>query len=150
MNEASAGITGDVLQMERTLDASPERIFDAWTRPALLAQWWGPPGSVVTLAEMDVRVGGRYRLGIQRGPAAYVVGGVFQVIQPPHQLAFTWRWENAEMDIGESLVTIELRANGRQTDLRLTHAQLPNAAARAAHGEGWEGILASLDQFIAG
>ena len=138
-----------VLLLERTYDAPPERVFAAWTEPALLSQWWGPPGSVVELAEVDLRVGGRYRLGIQPEPhTTYYVTGVYQAVQPPHKLVFTWRWENAEMDIGASLVTIELQPNGHKTDLRLTHEQLPNEEARRSHREGWIGILQELHNFL--
>lgn len=138
----------EVLILERTLDAPPERVFAAWTDPSLLRQWWGPPGSVVKVVKVDFRVGGRYRLGIQRGQATYFVSGVYHTIEPPHKLVFTWRWENVEMDVGRSLVTIEFQANGRKTDLRLTHAQLPTEEARAAHREGWVGILDELGRFV--
>lgn len=140
-----------VLLLERTYDAPPERVFAAWTEPDLLRQWWGPPGSVVNFVEVDLRVGGRYRLGIQRGPhTTLYVGGVYEAIQPPFKLVFTWRWENAEMDVGASLVTIELQPNGHKTDLRLTHEQLPTEEARRSHAEGWTGILQKLHSFLAG
>ena len=141
----------ETILFERTYNVPPERVFAAWTEPALLKQWWGPPGSIVEVAEVDLRVGGRYRLGIQRGPqAVYYVTGVYQAVQPPDKLVFTWRWENPEMDVGRSLVTIELRPNGHKTDLRLTHEQLPTEEARRSHAEGWAGILEVLDKFLAG
>jgi uncharacterized protein YndB with AHSA1/START domain len=139
-----------VLLIERTYDAPPAQVFAAWTDPALLKQWWGPPGSVVEVAEVDLRVGGRYRLGIRRGPhSTYYVSGVYQIVQPPHKLVFTWRWENANTDLGRSLVTIELYAHGDKTNLRLTHEQLPTEEARQSHAEGWIGILVELHNFLA-
>jgi uncharacterized protein YndB with AHSA1/START domain len=143
--------SAEALTLERTCDAAPEQIFAAWTEPGLLTQWWGPPGTRLIAAEIDFREGGRYRLGIQHSEqVTYFVSGIYQTIQPPHKLAFTWRWENPDMDIGNSLVTLEFRANGRQTDLRLTHAKLPTDQARAAHQEGWLGMLAKLAQFLSG
>ncbi|MCI0646489.1 MAG: SRPBCC domain-containing protein [Chloroflexi bacterium] len=148
MDEANSQ-QGELLFLERTFDALPEQVFAAWTNPRLLEQWWGPPGTVVKVAEIDFRVGGRYRLGVQRpGQVTYFVSGIYQNIQPPHKLAFTWRWENADMDIGSSLVTLEFRANGNKTDLRLTHAQLSTKEARIAHSEGWVGILEKLARFL--
>lgn len=138
----------EVLILERTFDASPERVFAAWTDANLLKQWWGPPGSTVKVVEIDFRVGGQYRLGIQQGQATYFVSGVYHTIEPPHKLVFTWRWENVEMDVGRSLVTIEFQANGSKTDLRLIHAQLPTEEARTAHLEGWVGILEKLASFL--
>lgn len=140
---------GEVLKLERTFDALPERVFAAWTDPRLLKQWWGPIDSIVTDVEVDLRVGGQYRLGIQVSTQAiYVVHGVYQVIQPPHKLVFTWRWENPEMDIGTSLVSIEFRAKGNRTELQLTHERLPTPETRLQHNEGWESILEKLKRFL--
>src|SRR5262249_59705588 len=50
------------LVVRRTIRATPERLFDAWTDPAQLVRWWGPKGVVCTHAEIDLCVGGRYRL----------------------------------------------------------------------------------------
>ena len=137
------------LILERHFDAPPERVFAAWTEPDLLRQWWGPPGSQLVAVEIDLSVGGRYRLGISNPMhATYFVSGVFQIVQPPEKLSFTWRWENPEMDIGQSLVTIEFRRDGQKTHLRLTHAKLPSDEARAAHAEGWRGMLAELVDFL--
>jgi uncharacterized protein YndB with AHSA1/START domain len=137
------------LNMERTLNALPERVFSAWTNPKFLKQWWGPSGSTVILADLDVRIGGRYRIGIRHANQdVYYVGGTYHVIQPHTKLAFTWRWENPEMDMGESLVTIQLEAQGLQkTKLQLTHAQLPSPEAIAHHQQGWVQILESLAGF---
>ena len=138
-----------VLLLERTFDAPPERIFAAWTEPSLLMQWWGPPGSVVKVAEVDLRVGGRYRLGIQfDAQPTYYVTGEYSSIESPHRLVFTWRWENADMDVGVSLVTIELQRKGQKTALRLKHEQLPDEEARRSHTEGWTGILQELQEFL--
>ena len=139
----------DVVVVQRMIAAPPERVFSAWTDPGLLAQWWGPAGSEVVLVEMDVRVNGRYRIGIQfPGRDVYHVYGVYAEVDRPGKLAFTWRWERPEMDIGESLVTVELFPHEKRTHLVLTHARLPDGDARAAHREGWDSILDSLLVFV--
>ena len=142
--------SGDVLNVERVFEASPERVFAAWTEPHLLKRWWGPVGCTVTAAEVDLRVGGRYRLGIQQpsAPEPYFVSGTYQLIQPPHKLVFTWRWENPDMDIGDSLVSIEFRAKGNKTQLQLTHERLPTPEVRSHHQEGWLSILENLSSFL--
>lgn len=139
----------EMLNLKRVFNALPERVFTAWTNPQQLKSWWKPPGSTVTTVEVDLRVGGQYRIGLkQPTQATYFVSGVYQVIQRPRRLVFTWRWENPEMDIGESLVSIEFRAKNNQTELELTHQRLPTLEARQAHKKGWEGIFDSLDRFV--
>lgn len=138
-----------ILVLERTFNATPKRVFAAWTDPQLLAQWWGPPGSVVKEVELDFRVDGRYRIGITQPDGALLyVSGSYQEIEPVVKLAFTWRWESPNMDIGESLVTLEFHGKGDKTELRLSHALLPSAEARAGHEEGWVGILSNLGDYL--
>ena len=134
--------------VQRSLAAAPEKVFAAWTDPHLLAQWWGPPGHTVASVEIDLRVNGRYRIGLQQpDQPPFFVSGTYQQIQPPEKLVFTWRWERSDMDIGQSLVTVEIRGDGRHTNLILTHAQLPEPA-QAAHRQGWQGILDKLVSFF--
>jgi uncharacterized protein YndB with AHSA1/START domain len=149
MSDDTRAATSDRLAIRRIIDASPERVYAAWTNPALLAQWWGPPGSIVTIVECDIRVGGQYRFAIQTAPAStYVVYGSYQVVQPLQKLVFSWRWEDPAMDIGSSLVTIEFQAQGECTEVVLTHTQLPSEEARNAHHAGWVGILDHLDSWL--
>ncbi len=53
------------LVVRRTIKAGPERVFEAWTRPELLLAWWGPRPVRCSGAEVDLRVGGRYRIDNQ-------------------------------------------------------------------------------------
>jgi uncharacterized protein YndB with AHSA1/START domain len=53
------------LVIERTLKASPERVFDAFTDPGQLEKWWWPNGFTCPAAEVDLRVGGTYRLAME-------------------------------------------------------------------------------------
>jgi uncharacterized protein YndB with AHSA1/START domain len=53
------------LIVRRTIAATPARLFDAWTTPELLTQWWGPANVTCPAAEVDLRVGGQYRIANQ-------------------------------------------------------------------------------------
>ena len=135
--------------VRRTFPATPEQLFAAWTDPALLAQWWGPPGTKINSVEVDLRVGGSYRIGLAHADdRVFFVRGIYEEIQPPQKLVFTWRWERPDMDIGESRVTLEFQKKGQSTEILLTHAQLPDEAARSAHKEGWIGILDNLNKVL--
>ncbi len=139
------------VHLRRVFSASAETLFAAWTDPDQLLQWWGPPGSVVQSVEVDLRQGGSYRIGFLHPDGnAYHVYGVYQEIQPPRKLAFTWRWEQPQMDIGESLVTLLFESESPQkTAVILTHSQLPSEDARHHHEEGWTGILQNLITYLA-
>lgn len=140
---------GEYLSLRRIFDAEPEVVFAAWTDPALLAKWWGPPGSEVKDVEVDLQVAGKYLISFQHAEGMLMhVSGEYRHIEPTNKLAFTWQWDNPEMNIGESLVTIEFMPIDGKTELLLKHELLPNAEARIAHEEGWVGILDELRGYL--
>lgn len=136
------------LVVERILPADQETVFRCWTDPAHLARWFGPtPEHATPIAEIDLRVGGRYRIGMRRGQdgETHVVGGVYRVISPPNLLVFTWAWETSIQPSDETLVTVELHALGENTRLVLTHERFPTVEMRDQHHEGWCGCLVRLE-----
>jgi len=101
------------LHLRRTFTAPREKVFRAWTDPEELKQWWGPEGCSTPIAEIDLRVGGKYRFGMKplEGDLIFV-SGTYREIRPPEKLVYTWVWEGSEMDAGETLVTVKfLRFN---------------------------------------
>ena len=71
------------LNLERHIAASPQRVFEAWTRPQLLMQWWGPPGVTCPGALIDLRVGGPYAIANLTPKGTVWIRGEFEVIEPP-------------------------------------------------------------------
>lgn len=133
------------LFLQRTIPATVDRVFRAWTEPDSMKDWFAPPDKETSLAEVDLRVGGKYRIGFKgKGEEEMrVVSGVYREIRPPHYLVFTWCWED-DPDKHETIVTVELRPQGVQTELRLTHVHFPNEDIRDHHSKGWIGCVESL------
>src|SRR5213082_2966668 len=92
------------LEMTRTYNAPPARVFACFTSKEEWSGWAGSretPGEVTLL---EPRVGGRYRMVMHRPDGVEMaVGGVFQVVEEPSRLAFTWKWEHGE---DTTLITI--------------------------------------------
>ena len=145
------------LQIKRTFRASREQVFQAWTNPEALKKWFGPTDDFTTLvAEVDLRVGGRYRIQMKAPNGEdHTVVGTYREIQAPAKLVFTWSWEagggcgGSEGDGPlETLVTVELNEKGAETEVVLTHERFPNAESRDKHNEGWTGCLSRLGNAI--
>ena len=136
------------LTIKRRLNASPAKVYDAWTDPKKIMQWFGPDGVTMLSAESDPRVGGRYRL-IARSPdgETHNVSGVFREVVPNEKLVFTWSWISTPER--ESLVTVLLKEDGGATLLTLTHEQFFDEPARERHQQGWTGALDKLARFVA-
>ena len=137
------------LTITRRFHAPIEKVFKAWTDPQALRRWFAPSDQHHTpLAEVDLRVGGRYRIQLQAPDGKIsTVSGVYKEIRPPKRLVFTWSWE-AGSGCGttvttecETLVTVQFHDRDQVTDMILTHEHFPTPDDRHAHHEGWAGCL---------
>ncbi len=139
------------LRIIRTFAAPRDRVFQAWTDPEKLKLWWGPPGFTTPVAEVDLRVGGRYRFGMKKSPDGelFYLSGAYREVRPPEKLVYTWRWEN-EAPASETLVTVEFRSLGGSTEVVLTHEMFANRHERDQHEMGWTGCLERLVAVLAG
>jgi uncharacterized protein YndB with AHSA1/START domain len=131
------------LIVRKTICASAERLFAAWTDPEELKVWWGPEGVKCVDAEVDLRVGGRYRIANQFPDGKIVwITGIFEAIERPRKLVYSWAIE-PEMD-GAERVTVQFEASGNDTEVIVTHERIVNEQLRDIHQQGWLGCLAGL------
>ena len=150
MTESTAAPITHALRVSRRIRATPERLFRLWTDPAQLRHWWrmDGPGWAFAGAEIDLRVGGAYRLSMT-GPdgQVHVAVGVYREVARPTRLAFTWDWENPAMRVGDTLVTVDLLdAGDGTTDVAITHARFASAERAASHERGWTQLLRLIDR----
>jgi uncharacterized protein YndB with AHSA1/START domain len=139
------------LTLERHYPVAPEKVWRAWTEPEALKRWFGPGGpQPVALAELDVRVGGRFRIQFG-GPEGteHECAGVYREVVPDRKLVFTWTWPRTTPE-RESLVTITFRAAGGGTDMVFLHERHFNEQVRDDHKRGWGGTFDKLGQFLRG
>lgn len=139
------------LTMTRRIKGNCEDVFAAWTDPEIFKRWWGPPGTTTTAAEIDARVGGAYRVTMRLADGEIVyLRGKFLKVERPKKLVYTWAWEE-DAGIGpESRVTIAFVAEGDETDVTLTHEQLPSEESRDRHSHGWIGCFDNLTEMFSG
>jgi uncharacterized protein YndB with AHSA1/START domain len=139
----------------RILDAPRDLVFEAWTDPRHVAQWWGPNGLTNPVCEMDVRPGGTLRI-VMRGPdgVEYPMIGVFREVAPPERLVFT----TAAVDVKgkhllEGLTTVTFAAHGSKTKLTVeaNAVGLVDYAARMLEGmeAGWTQSIDRLGEHVA-
>ncbi|MCH8826379.1 MAG: SRPBCC domain-containing protein [Chloroflexi bacterium] len=137
---------GYMLRMSRTFSAPRQRVFDIWTKPEHLSKWWGVQADfTTTVIEVDLRVGGRYRLGMKApDDTEHIAIGEFREVVPPEKLVYTWSWEQGMPGIEEmreTLVTIEFIDKGDSTEMILTHELFPTEGIRDQHSQGWEMMM---------
>jgi uncharacterized protein YndB with AHSA1/START domain len=135
------------LIVRRTIRAGAARLFEAWTQPGQLKQWWGPESVQCIDAQVDLRVGGRYRIANQFPDGKILwIAGDFEVIEAPHRLVYTWALEPASG--APERVTVRFVAQGRATEVIVTHEGIASAPVRDRHERGWQGCLDGLASYL--
>ena len=137
------------LVVRRTFTGPARIVFEAWTKPELLKQWWAPKSAGVSLlcCEADVRVGGRYRFefGHEASKAMAFFGKYIEVI-PPSRLV----WTNEESDDG-AVTTVTFEEKGGKT-LLVMHELYPSKEALdgtlAGMESGMSETFAQLDELL--
>lgn len=136
------------LTIRRVIRAPRERVFSAWTTPALLTQWWGPGHVRCPEAHLDLREGGEYRLANLEADGSIVwISGRFERVRVPEELIYTWK---VSILPGEpTLVRVRFLSHPEGTELLLTHERFATEALREMHHQGWNGCLDKLEGFLA-
>ena len=147
-----------VVSLTRRITASPQEVYRAWLDPALLRRWLAPGGLEVTRAEVDERIGGRFR--IWQGNADGDVGGFeceLLELVPDRRIVFGWGLVGPHREAGpvyNSRLTITLEpAPEGATELTLVHERLDELfAAMPSLADkfkpGWENVLDKLDAIL--
>jgi len=148
MEEAARLLDKPSLTLTREYAAPPERIWRAWTDAKALRQWWCPPGESVSVAELDARVGGRFRICFGGADGnAHECAGTYKEVVKPGKLVFTWTWPRTTPE-RESLVTILFNAKGRGTELVFRHERFFDEKVRDDHKRGWSKLLEGLERYL--
>ncbi len=138
------------LEIKRLIKAPRDRVYAAWTDPAQLKQWFGPENVQTSELIADARAGGAFRWDLTNSDGEKMtMRGEYRELQPGKKIVFTWQWQDDEdWENHISIVTVELSDRDGDTELRLTHEQLPNEASRDGHTRGWESALDKLEKFF--
>jgi uncharacterized protein YndB with AHSA1/START domain len=155
--------------ISRVFDAPRELVWQAWTKPQHMAKWWGPRGFTNPVCEMDVRVGGAYRIVMRSSEGVdYPVAGVFREVERPERLVMTmdtsghpdeWNqmvkpdWCRGDAHpVGEMVQTVIFEAVDDRTRLtvrtRFVSAAIRDAMMKMGMNEGWSQSLERLAELL--
>lgn len=135
-----------MVSIDRVLPASPEHVYEALITPALFARWMGPEGSIVTIEEMTLALGGRLSFTVDVPEmGSFRLYGFYEEIDPPRRLVHSWAMEG-EDEI--STVVFELEPHGDGTRLLLTHHGLTSPEDVAQNDGGWNHQLDRLELLL--
>jgi uncharacterized protein YndB with AHSA1/START domain len=149
-----------LVRVERTLRATPDRVFRAFLEPDLLRQWIAPDDLDIDRLTVDPRVGGLLEVWHSRnGASTGKFEGRFLKIDPPRELVYRWAFVGTEPEKGEyfdTLVTVRLRPEGEgRTHISVVHEKLEDLHRGAPHIfarllPGWNNCLDKLERAARG
>jgi uncharacterized protein YndB with AHSA1/START domain len=139
------------LVITRLFDAPRELVFEAWTDPKHLAQWWGPRDFPAALVKLDVRPGGAWRHCLRSTETGNDLWhrGVFREIVAPERLVFTFAWEEEGERGLETLVTVTFADERGKTRMTLRQTPFQSDAERDGHQGGWNSTFDRLAEHLA-
>ncbi len=155
----NTAITAASVRIERSFDAPVGVIWRMWTDPEAFAQWYGPPGARITVAQMEVRVGGRRHIRMDldtpAGPMQLWFIGQYRHVEAPTRLIYTESMSDPDGNIVPAAqlgmppdhpdtteVTVELEdLDGPRTRMVMTHAGIP---AGSPGEQGWNAAFDML------
>ena len=146
----------------RTLNASSNRVWQAWTEPAQLKQWWGPDNVTIPECEVELRVGGKFYIVMEAGEAMGPYAGTkwpmlarFTAVEPNAKLEYTaqaWTEGDKEETMIDQTTSITFAEEGGKTKVTV-YAGIQKTgpkAKMAAEGMemGFTQQLAKLEKFL--
>lgn len=134
------------LSVDRVIAAAPEKVFNAWLNPEMLAKFMRPgPDMGAPDVTTDAKEGGGFEIIMKAGDQDLPHRGTYKKIDPHSQIIFTWE---SAFSPAESEVTLDIRPEGDGSHIRLTHVTFYDEEKRNNHEGGWTQILATLDSAL--
>jgi uncharacterized protein YndB with AHSA1/START domain len=141
---------GYVVRIERSFEAPPEAVFDAWTSPEVMRRWFhvGPDWETPE-AEVDLRVGGKVRV-VMRMPDGDEVeaSGEYTEIDRPHRLGMTWTFSDDPSN-QQQLIELSFSESDGSTTVVMINSGIATDERRDAQHWGWDGCLDQLERTLA-
>ena len=128
----------DTIQISRTISASVEGVYKAWTDPAHMTRWFTPAPDMTVRVDASVVTGGKFTIVMILGDGTELPHtGEYLAVEENKLLKFTWN----SGDVTNSTVTVAFEARGSETLVTITHEGLPDEESRNNHRGGWTHIL---------
>ena len=138
------------LRVTRRFKASRQRVYRAWTEPELIMKWLADADYNMRVVELDLQVGGRYRYEGEMPGGSWAIYGEYLEVRPPERLVYTWKWDEmpGHPGAGDTVVTVDFREQGSETEIVLTHEGFTNETDRREHNRGWIGCFDKLAPLV--
>lgn len=142
------------VSLQKEFSVPAERLYQAWTSPEELKQWWHPMGNQLTDVQNDLTPGGTVRYLFNTGIEGeqIEISGQYEKVEPAKQLVYGWNWHLPQQPVGNGTykLTIGFEPAGGGSRLTVLQENLGSEEAVQPHQDGWEKALQDLGAFLNG
>jgi len=142
-------MTTGTIHLHRVLRASPERVYRAFLDADAMAKWLPPYGFTCKVHQMDVRVGGAFRMSFTNFTSGrgHAFGGEYRELEPSRKIRYTDKFDDPNLP-GEMLTTVTLKEVSCGTELSVVQEGVPEAIPLEMCYLGWQESLAQLAKLV--
>lgn len=140
------------LKVEKEFPVTAAQLFEAWTRPEALQQWWHPMGNRLQHATIELQEGGRVEYVFQNegGSHSFTIRGRYSEVKKNERLAYSWNWELSSPAIGsgEYNLSVTFSSQAKGSRLQVVQENFKEDESIQPHRDGWEKALNDLADFL--
>ena len=137
------------VSLHRVLKAPPEKVYRAFTDPIAIASWLPPYGFLCTVHEMNVQVGGSFRMSFHNFTTgnSHSFGGQYLELKPEAYLKYTDQFDDPNLP-GEMTTTVELKKVSVGTEINILQQDIPSMIPAEMCYLGWQESLEKLAKLV--
>lgn len=142
-------MSDNTVSLHRILKAAPEKVFRAFTESSAMAAWLPPYGFLCTVHEMDVKVGGSFRMSFHNFSTGngHSFGGKYIEIKPNEFLKYSDRFDDPNLP-GEMMTSVWLKKVSAGTEMKIVQEGIPSVIPVEMCYLGWQDSLDKLTRLV--
>ena len=135
--------------LHRVIKASPEKLYRAFTEPNAMASWLPPYGYLCTVHEMDVKVGGTFKMSFHNFTTGngHSFGGEYLELKPNEFIKYSDKFDDPNLP-GEMVTSVWLKKVSVGTDIKITQENIPSMIPAEMCYLGWQDSLEKLGKLV--
>ena len=142
-------MSGNSVSLHRVLKANPEKVYRAFTESKAIASWLPPYGFLCTVHEMNVKVGGSFRMSFHNFSTGngHSFGGNYLEIKPYEVLKYTDKFDDPNLP-GEMITSVWLQKVSAGTEMKILQEGIPSVIPVEMCYLGWQESLEKLAKLV--
>ena len=138
------------VEVSKSFPVKADQLFDAWTIPDQLKQWWKPMGNTLKEVTNDIKKGGNVRYIFENDKL--IISGEYLEAEQNKKLVYTWDWEfpNDAVKNASYKLTVNFESKDSGSEISVLQENFQNEETLLPHKEGWEKGLTDLENFLSG